>query len=57
MDKKELLQRLRAANEINTISQSKNWKDAFKAYREATGENLSMGCNRCYAKVKTWLEA
>lgn len=57
MDKIEILNRLKASREIHTMDRSsKNWKDAFAAYKIARGEKLDMGCNKCYQKVLDWLQ-
>lgn len=56
MDKQEIKNRLLAARELNTMNAgSRNWKDAFKAYAQARGEKLDMGCQKCFQMVLDWL--
>jgi hypothetical protein len=56
MDKQEIKNRLIAARELQTANRgSKNWKDAFKAYEQATGIKLDIGCNKCFQRVLDWL--
>lgn len=56
MDKQEIKNRLLTSRELNTMNAgSKNWKDAFKSYHEATGEKLDMQCQKCFQKVLDWL--
>lgn len=55
--KAELRLDLINANEWNTYNNSPRWSAAFKAYREATGDNSVGGnCTSCYSKVKQWLK-
>lgn len=55
--KQELLEALRANRSLQVFdSTNKLWEKAFKMYHQATGQNLDLGCGKCYERVKTWLE-
>lgn len=55
--KDELITRLKAEGVWTTADRSsKAWKDAFAKYNSEVGDRLDMGCNKCFAKVKEWLE-
>lgn len=56
-ERNQIVQQLRAAGLWTTADKSsKVWKRAFDLYNEATGTRLDMGCNKCFQKVKEWLE-
>lgn len=57
MTKEEITQEIKAAGLWQTKDESSRvWRVAFDMYYEATGERLDLRCNKCYAKVKEWLE-
>lgn len=56
MDKAEILHQLKTTRQINTFTKTSLWREAFNAYHLKTGVKLSMGCSKCFAAVKEWLE-
>jgi putative IMPACT (imprinted ancient) family translation regulator len=56
--KEEILNRLKASRQINTMEVTDNWKAAFDLYNEARGTKMKAEhrCSKCYQMVLDFLQ-
>lgn len=58
MDKATVFQEIKATHQLQTFdSNSKLWQRAFQLYREAYGQELDMGCGKCWEKVSKFIQS
>lgn len=58
LTKEEVLNNLKASREVNTMDDTKNWRDAFALYNVAHGTRMTARdrCQKCFGKVLDWLQ-
>lgn len=55
--KAEILKKLSETGQINVFKHSKEWGEAFEAYKKETGDlHIGTKCGSCYRKVLQWLK-
>ncbi len=52
-----LYEALKASRALQVYdSRDKNWQRSFKLHGKDTGQELDMGCPKCYGVVAQWLQ-
>lgn len=58
MTKEEILHRLKVTGQLQTMDDTKEWRDAFGLFNTETGFKFKPKdfCSKCYQKVIDWLQ-
>lgn len=58
MTKEEILHRLKVTGQLQTMDDTKEWRDAFGLYNSVhkTAMKARDFCSKCYGLVITWLQ-
>lgn len=57
MTKQELYTALQTSGQLNRMTSSELWKEAFKRYNTERGTKLKPNCGRCFETVTKWLQS